>query len=344
MSQYGNKLKLTLFGEDESHKTGLVLDGVPAGTKIQKDEMTAALCRYGEAPFFEIVSGVFEEHATGAPLCLLFSAETSGKTADPIARPGLPGDLLFTKTHGFSDTRGDGIFTDRLHAPIIAAGCIARAVLREKDIQLFSHIRALAGVEDDALSAHPLTDETMEKLTHGKLPVLDKRKEMLMTLALEKAKHIGDTVGGQIECAVTGLPIGLGNPPFDGLESKLSALLFSFADVRGVSFGDGFEAAGHTGSQNNDEIFMDTLKGCPAAKSNHAGGIVGGLSNGMPLLFTVALRPSPKIQIEQSTVNFKLRHNTVLPPYDGQAPGVPEYPVLIESAAAIAIVDALLEN
>ena len=340
MSSYGKRFVLTLFGEDAAPFTGAVVDGVPAGTPIDNESVNTQLMRYGDLPAFRTVSGLYEGKTTGAPLCALFANEGSAPEASFIARPGMPDDLWFTKSHGSADVRGDGHFSAKLHAPLIFAGTVARTVLESKGITLCAHIKSLAGVEDASFSELPLNDETFTQIGRGKLPVYDKRKEMLMALALEQAKNNADTLGGQIECVATGLPVALGSPLFDGIESKLASVLFSFMDVRGVSFGD----VAAKGSENNDELFIDTLEGRPAARSNHAGGAVGGLTNGMPLIFTAALRPSPIIGIEQTTVDFKHRHSATLPPMKLSGTTVPQYAVLIESAAAIAIVDALIDK
>lgn len=320
-SIFGNRFKISVF------ENGAVIEGLPAGLTLKISENMPG----------KILSGVNGGKTTGAPLCAVLNEASAAYTA-PVARPGYPDYTYFVK---YKTTGAQYPY----EFAILFAGAVAKEILKAENIRFISHIKSIGEIEDTPLSELPLTRETADKILHGKLPVYDSRKEMLMTLRINQAKNNLDTIGGQAECAVIGLSAGLGEPLFHGIQSQLSALLFSLPEVCGIEFGKGFAAGQMNGSDYNDSFFMDTLNGTVATKTNHAGGVQGGITNGMPLIFNVAFAPAPDIGIEQQTVDFQKRHSVILPPSrEFDACKMEQKVLLTESAAAIVLADAILQN
>ena len=310
---FGNSVCVTLFGESHGEQIGAVLDGLAPGIPVHEDYIAAKLGRRRpagtisttriEPDHFRIVSGVFKGCTTGTPLCILISnekAESSDYTATrALARPGHADYTAWCKYHGYEDHRGGGHFSGRLTAPLVAAGAIAIYALEEKGIRIGTHIARCAQIPD-----RPFGDleSDLTALQDSAFAVLDPETAGRMRAAMEKAAAEGDSVGGILETAVTGLPSGVGEPWFDSLESVLAHALFSIPAVKGVEFGDGFALADRRGSEANDSFAM--RDGKIVTRTNHNGGINGGISNGMPILFRCAVKPTPSIYKEQETVDF----------------------------------------
>ncbi len=351
---WGNKLKLTIFGESHSAAIGVVIDGLPAGVSLDTAEIQREMARRapnggefstprkeGDEP--EILSGYFEGKTTGTPLCAVIK-NTNTKSADyeqfkHIFRPGHSDYGYFLKSGGNNDYRGGGHSSGRLTAPIVFAGAICKQLLREKGIEIGAHIAAVADIEDGRFDTD-IRKETLTALTHKAFPLLDEEKFASMRERIALAKSEGDSVGGIIECAVVGLKGGVGEPFFDSIESRLAGLLFSVPAVKGVQFGKGYEFAKMKGSEANDAFrYKD---GKIVTDTNNNGGILGGISTGMPIVFDVAIKPTASIFKEQDSVDIATGENaklTIKGRHDSCI-AVRAVPV-VEAAAAIAIFDLI---
>lgn len=318
---FGNAVSVTLFGESHGKEIGAVLDGLCPGIPVDEEEIRFRLDLrrpFGristprrETDDFSIVSGVYEGKTTGTPLCILIP-NRSARSADydtlrSVARPGHADYAAFCKYHGYSDPRGGGHFSGRLTAPLVAAGAVAMKMLSSRGIGIGTHITRCAEVDDrdfDDLAAD------IAALNTKQFAVLDEESGEKMRERIEKAAEEGDSVGGVLETAVTGMPAGVGEPWFDSMESVLSHALFSIPGVKGVEFGDGFVMADMRGSEANDPFRVRDGKICTA--TNHNGGINGGITNGMPVVFRVAVKPTPSIFLKQDTVDFREGKETEL--------------------------------
>lgn len=319
---FGTGIQLTLFGESHGESIGAVLDGLTPGIPVDEQEISRQLSRRRpsgesdtsrrEADCFRIVSGVFCGKTTGTPLCILIPNEDK-KSADyekmrEIARPSHADYAAFCKYHGQEDYRGGGHFSGRVTAALVAAGAILQDALLRKKIRIGTHILTCGGVCDRAFACDPRAD--VEHLREASFPVLDGEKARPMTDAILAAKRENDSIGGVIQTAVTGLPAGLGEPWFDSVEGVLSHALFSIGGIKGIAFGAGFRTAELSGSRFNDAFRIE--QGRVVTKTNNNGGINGGITNGMPVVFDCAVKPTPSIARPQETVNFVRKENTTL--------------------------------
>ena len=310
---FGNSVSVTIFGESHGSEIGVVLDGLAPGIQVKEDEIAEKLrlrrpsgsisTKRVEPDHFRIVSGVFNGATTGTPVCILIPNENT-KSKDysgtrSLARPGHADYTAYCKYHGFEDYRGGGHFSGRITAALVAAGAIALSALEEKGILIGTHIARCAGIPDRGFMD---LQEDIRNLSGTGFAVLDNEAAGKMREAMEQAAKEGDSVGGILETAVTGLPAGIGEPWFDSLESVLSHALFSIPAVKGVEFGDGFALSDLRGSDANDCFAVQD--GRITTRTNHNGGINGGISNGMPLLFRCAVKPTPSIYKEQDTADF----------------------------------------
>ncbi|MBQ1230094.1 MAG: chorismate synthase [Clostridia bacterium] len=308
---FGNNVTLTLFGESHGPRIGAVLDGLAPGILVDEKRIAHQLSL--RRPFgkistarvepdpVEIVSGVFEGRTTGTPLCILIP-NTNTKSADyqkGLPRPGHADYTAECKYHGYQDYRGGGHFSGRLTAPLVAAGAILLSALEAKGIFLGTHILQLEKVRDRAFSE---LASDLSCLREKQFPVLSESASAEMVAAIEAAAAEGDSVGGILESAVIGMPAGVGEPWFDTVEGLLSHALFSIPAVKGVEFGDGFGFAEMRGSQANDPFCV--CQGQVQTRTNRNGGINGGITNGMPLIFRTAVKPTPSIFREQESVDL----------------------------------------
>ena len=313
-------MRYTLFGESHGPAIGIVLQGVPSGLVLDMDFIDAEMARRApgasplstsrkEADCVEILSGVFEGRTTGTPLCALIR-NTDARSRDYestrwLPRPGHADFTAHLRYKGFEDYRGGGHFSGRLTAPLVFAGAVAKQALRERGIEVLARIRQIERVEDAPLD---LAGPDLAALREaGKKPfaVVNDERGKAMQEAILKAKAEGDSVGGVIECFVLGLPAGVGGPDFDeNLEGLIARHIFAIPAVKGIEFGAGFGLAAMRGSQAND-AFIPGPDGLPLTRTNHSGGINGGIANGMPLVFRTAVRPTPSIAKEQDTVDMR---------------------------------------
>lgn len=318
---FGNSISVTLFGESHGPEIGIVIDGLAPGIEINNEyiDKKLALRRPAgkistarqEPDHYRIVSGVFEGKTTGTPVTILIPNEDRHSkdysATQYVARPGHADFTANEKYHGFQDYRGGGHFSGRITAPIVAAGAIAQAVLESKGIYIGTHVKSVGNVEDKSFD--PMNPE-ISAVSDKYFAVLDESAEAKMTAVIEAAAADLDSVGGSLETAVTGLPAGLGEPWFDSVESQLAHAMFSIPAVKGIEFGKGYGFTTMLGSEANDNFRMENGKTVTATNNN--GGINGGITNGMPIIFTLAIKPTPSIAKAQDTVDFKAGENTVM--------------------------------
>lgn len=318
---FGNSVTVTLFGESHGAAIGAVIDGIAPGIEIDKDyiNMKLALRRpsgkistaRSEADEVIFESGVYNGHTTGTPVCLLIkNSDTHSSDYSSLAgkaRPGHADYPAFCKYHGFEDARGGGHFSGRITAALVAAGAIAQLALKSHGITVATHIYRLAGISDAALNI----EKDLARLENAEFPLVDESLEPQMKAEIIKAKEDKDSVGGILETAVVGVPQGIGEPWFDTVESLLSHILFSVPAIKGVEFGDGFALADMRGSQSNDEYRIDE-GGNVITVTNRNGGIGGGITNGQPIIFRCAVKPTPSIAKLQHTVDYINACNTEL--------------------------------
>jgi chorismate synthase len=322
---FGEVLRLSIFGESHGAAIGAVLDGLPPGETIDWDGVRKEMERRAparnalstarkEKDAFEIESGYFNDHTTGTPLCVMIrNSDQHSRDYEELRHVMRPGHADYTgrvRYDGYNDYRGGGHFSGRLTAPLVFAGAIAQQILARRGVTVGAHILQICSIMD--LPFSPLGEQTerLLSLKDKMLPVLDDRRAGLMEQAILQAKNEINSVGGIIECMATGLPPGLGNPFFDSIESRLSHMLFSVPAVKGLEFGDGFALAYMNGSEANDAMRYDGDQ--VKTETNHNGGILGGITNGMPVLFRLVIKPTASIGQKQKTVDIDTKENCVL--------------------------------
>ena len=320
---FGNAISLTIFGESHGPAVGAVLDGLAAGLPVDVAAIAAAMDRRRargdglstartEADAVEFLSGVYEGHTTGTPIALMIRNLNTrsgdyAKTAD-LLRPGHADYTAYAKYEGFQDARGGGHFSGRITAASVAAGTLCEGVLKSLGIRVYTHIAACAGIEDAPLSS--AAGLVMPEPEPGHFALLDSSKEAAMQDAIRAAGSDRDSVGGILETIVTGLPAGIGEPWFDSVESELGHLMFAIPACKGLEFGAGFRFAGMRGSEANDPFTMRDGKIVTATNRN--GGINGGITNGMPLVFRTVIKPTASIYKEQHTVDYVAQKDALL--------------------------------
>lgn len=352
-STFGNALKITIFGQSHAPAIGVCMEGFPAGFTPDFDELNAFLARRapGQGAYTtarrepdrpEFLAGLVRGHTCGAPVTAIIR-NTDTRSGDyaaftDVPRPSHADYPAQVKWQGAQDSAGGGHFSGRLTAPLCIAGGLCLQYLHARGIEITAHIERIGAAQD-----RRFTPTQPGPLAKAKLPVLDPDSAEAMLAQIAAAKAEGDSVGGCIECAVTGLPAGLGSPMFGGMENRLAQILFGIPAVKGVEFGSGFACAGMRGSEHNDPYFMQD--GAVRTRTNHAGGILGGLTTAMPVIFRVAVKPTPSIARPQESVSLQRGEDAVLEIHGRHDPCiVPRAVPCVEAAAAIAILDALLEE
>lgn len=349
-SSYGENLRFSIFGQSHSAAIGVTIEGIPAGERIDIEELGRFLARRApgqsalstarrEADIPEFLSGIKNGAACGAPITAIIR-NTDTRSGDYAAfaltpRPGHADYTARVKFGGAEDQAGGGHFSGRLTAPLCIAGGICLQLLKRQGIEVISRIEMIGGVRDRGELAASTADKPF--------PTVSDEAGEQMQSAILTAKAAGDSLGGVVECAVLNLPAGLGDPMFGGMENRIAAVVFGIPAVKGIEFGAGFSAAGLRGSENNDAY---TVKdGKIITESNNCGGILGGITNGMPLVFRAAFKPTPSIAMEQRSVNMETMEQVSLR-VDGRHDPciVPRAVPCVEAAAAIAVYDALLQR
>ena len=347
---FGNALTLTLFGESHGEGIGCVLDGLAPGMEVNLDEIREALSKRrpsgkistgrSEPDEFRIVSGVWEGKTTGTPLCILIpNVAQRSKDYDrkPAYRPGHADFTADMKYHGFQDVRGGGHFSGRITAPLVAAGAILRSALAKKGIVIGTHIASIHGVKDTPFAG---TREEMAHLEEVAFPTLSPEAGEKMQAEILAAREAGDSVGGTLETYVAGLPAGVGEPWFDTVESLLSHAIFSIPAIKGIEFGAGFGFAELRGSEANDAFYAED--GVICTRTNQNGGINGGITNGMPLVFRTVVKPTPTISKEQDTVSSATGENCKLSSGGRHDPCIVHRARIVQdSVTALVLCDAL---
>ena len=347
-SSYGENLRIHIFGESHGSAVGVTMEGIPAGEAVDLDGLQKFLDRRApgrnpwstprkEADIPEFLSGLREGKTCGTPVtAILRSANTRSGDYDAlrdVPRPGHADYTAWVKYGESRDSRGGGHFSGRLTAPLCVAGGICLQLLAREGITVLSRIAAIGGIREEG----ELTASTAAKT----FPTVSDARGEAMRAAIGEARLAGDSLGGVIECAVLGLPAGLGDPMFDGMENRIASAVFAVPAVKGIEFGAGFAAAGLRGSENNDPFSVEN--GRIITTSNHCGGILGGITDGMPLTFRAAVKPTPSIARPQQSVNLKTGKIIPLTVTGRHDPCiVPRAVPCIEAAAAIAVYDALL--
>ena len=341
-------MNYTIFGESHGPAIGVTLTGVPAGLELDWAAIEKDMARRApgksplatarkEADQVQVLSGVFEGKTTGSPLCAMI-ANTDTRSADytktrDLARPGHADYPAHVRYQGFNDYRGGGHFSGRLTAPLVFAGAIAKQILAQRGITVGAHISSIYGVNDEALEDW----DTLKGVADKDFPVLDDEKGQEMQEAILEAKEEQDSVGGSVECGVFGLPAGYGSPDFgENAEGIFSQYLFAVPAVKAVAFGAGTAFSLMRGSEANDPLYVDE-HGNVGAEQNCAGGINGGITNGMPLVFEVTMRPTPSIARTQFTIDMNRMEHAELELQGRHDPCVvPRAVPVIEAAAALA--------
>jgi len=347
-SSYGENLRLTIFGQSHAPAIGMVLEGIPAGEPLDMDMLQLFLRRRApgqnahstarrEADVPEFLSGLVGNVTCGAPLtAIIRNTDTRSGDYAALAATPRPGHADYTaevKYGGRQDHAGGGHFSGRMTAPLCIAGGICLQLLAREGITVAAHILSVAGIRDKG--------EPDAAVAEKAFPTVDDAQGRAMQEEIAKAKAEGDSVGGVVECVVRGLPAGLGDPMFDGMENRIAAIVFGIPAVKGVEFGSGFAAAAMRGSENND-AYAVTPDGV-RTETNHCGGILGGITNGMPLVFRAAVKPTPSIAKPQESVDLStMRPQTISVGGRHDPCIVPRAVPVLEAAAAIAIYDALL--
>jgi chorismate synthase len=333
------------------------IDGLPSGFAINFDELKAFLQRRmpgqgihttkrREPDEPEFLSGLAGESTCGAPItAIIRNTDTRSSDYDnlwDIPRPSHADYTAYVKYGESRDARGGGQFSGRLTAPLCIAGGICLQFLKQKGIRIAAHVLQIGNVTDRSFDPVNVINDEFHTLKEASFPVLDKSAGEKMLFAIEDARQAGDSIGGIIECAAIGVPAGIGEPMFGGMENRIAAILFGIPAVKGVEFGNGFSAAGLRGSQNNDAFIIhgDSIK----TRTNNHGGILGGITSGMPLLIRAAFKPTPSISAEQDSVSLSRREEVKLNIAGRHDPCiVPRAVPCVEAAAAIAIYDAILD-
>lgn len=350
---FGEKFKITIFGQSHSEAIGVVIDGVPAGITLDSEKIAEFMARRApgknaystkrkEADCPEIVSGIVDGITCGAPICAIIrNSDQHSKDYSKLKilpRPSHADFAAYMKHSGFNDIRGGGNFSGRMTAPMCFAGAVAMQILEEKGIEIGAHIEKIAGVSDTRFNP---VDPDLTSLDGKEFPLLNDSVKDEMLAKIEVARLDGDSVGGVIECAVTGLPVGIGEPMFGGVENVLSQAVFAIPAIKGIEFGNGFDCAELRGSENNDEFVI--ADGRITTKANNHGGILGGLTSGMPLIFRVAVKPTPSISKPQMTVNLEKNEPEELIIEGRHDPCiVPRAVPCVEAATAIAILNMVI--
>ncbi|MDL2310654.1 chorismate synthase [Peptostreptococcaceae bacterium OttesenSCG-928-C18] len=357
-SSFGDRVKVSIFGESHGKAIGCVVDGFPAGEcidieKLEKfmDRRAPAKNKFGtkrkEKDSVEFMAGIVDGILTGSPLmAMILNVDQRSKdynNLDLVPRPSHADFTAYVKYKGFADMRGGGHFSGRLTAPICIAGGIAKQILEKRNIYIGSHLLSIGELKDDIYNTVNLGKEELEKVSSSDFPAIDKEISEKMQELIEETRLEGDSIGGVIQTGIIGLPIGLGNPMFDGIENKLGKVLFGIPGVKGIEFGSGFEGTKLNGSEHNDDF--DIIDGNIVTKTNNNGGIIGGISNGMPVLFNVALKPTPSISREQNSVNLNTnkKEKLIIKGRHDPCIAVRAVPVM-EAVAAIVILDLMIEE
>ncbi len=353
----GGRVKLSVFGESHGSAVGCVIDGLPAGVKLDFEKIYIDMARRApgrditstprlEKDIPEVLSGLLDGVTTGAPLAMIIKNENV-KSADykrvsDVFRPSHSDYTAYIKYGGYNDIRGGGHFSGRLTAPLVFAGAVAKQILSEKGITIGAHIKRIGGVTDGGFDYNNIEAALLESLAQSTFPVIDASAGEAMRAEIERYRADNNSIGGEIECAAVGVPAGLGGNMFDTLESRLSSMLFAIPAVKGVQFGLGFGFAQADAASVNDGYRIED--GEIKLITNNCGGILGGISSGAPLVLSAAFKPTPSIAKKQRSVNIKTMENETLEIKGRHDPCVVLRAVpAVEAAVALVLLDLILQ-
>lgn len=355
-SVIGDKIKLSIFGESHGEAIGCVIDGLPAGIKIDMNAVYKDMQRRApgkdktatprlEKDIPHILSGMLDNVTTGAPLAMVIE-NTNTKSGDysnlmTVPRPGHSDYPAYVKYGGNNDIRGGGHFSGRLTAPLVFAGSVAKQILSQMGVTIGAHIKQIGSVCDAVSNLNKTDKSLLDTLSSSTFSLIDETKEQAMRDEIEKARLSLDSVGGIIECFAVGLPVGLGGNMFDTVEGKLASILFGVPAVKGVEFGIGFGFADKRASEVNDQY--EIKNGRVATLSNNNGGVLGGMTDGAPLSVSVAIKPTPSIAKKQKSVNLQTMENAELEIHGRHDPCIVVRAVpVIECAVALGLLDLMM--
>ena len=357
-ANFGKNYKISLFGESHGVALGINIDGIPAGTKLDLEFIKEEMKRRApgksklttpriEKDEFEILSGFFNGVTTGTPLAMIVrNNDQRSKDYSELKKKPRPGHADWTgmnRYDGYNDIRGSGHFSGRITASIVFAGAIAKQLLQEKGILIGAHIKSLKDIKDRDFEEKDINLKKINKLRKMVLPTLSENVAIEMENVIMKAREEGDSLGGIVEIMVRGMKAGIGDPFFESIESEISRMMFSIPSVKGVEFGAGFDITRMTGYEANDEMYFDE-NGKIKSYTNNNGGIIGGITTGMPINFSVAIKPTASISKIQKTVDLENKKNDILQVKGRHDPViVPRAIVVLEAATAIVILDTILE-
>ena len=353
MNTWGERFRISIFGESHGEAIGVVIDGIPAGTALDMEEIDREMKRRApgrnsistpraEADAVKILSGFWNGKTTGTPLAgMIFNTNTRSRDYTPeLVRPGHADFTGFTKYGAAHDYRGGGRFSGRITAPLVFAGAVAKQVLAERGIHIGAHVLRIGSVCDTPFDPVRLRPEQLHQVCQRQFPTLDPAAGDAMQEVIEEKKRELDSIGGILECGITGLPAGVGSPFFGSVESRLSSMMFSIPAVKGIEFGAGFGFADMTGRSANDEFYAEN--GTVKTYTNHNAGINGGIANGMPVIFRVVVKPTASISQPQRTVNLKTMENMEFEVHGRHDPCIAHRAVpVVEAGAAAALLDML---
>lgn len=354
MNTWGENFKLSIFGESHGEGIGVVIDGIPSGFSVDMEKVNEQMKRRApgrsttatarkEADQVNILSGFLDGKTTGTPLCgVIYNTNTISKDYNgDLLRPSHADYTAICKYGESRDFRGGGHFSGRITAPLVFAGAIARQILEEKGIFIGSHIGNIGKVYDKDFDPVNIDKELLKDLSSKDFPVIDETIEEKMREEVETYKRDLNSVGGSVEVAVSGIGAGFGSPFFGSVESRLSSMMFSIPAVKGIEFGMGFDFSESNGKDANDEFYIEN--GVIKTKTNNNAGINGGITNGMPITFRIALKPTPSIASKQNTVDISKMENTEIEIHGRHDPCiVPRAAVVAEAATAVTILDIIL--
>lgn len=352
---WGSKIKYSIFGESHGDAIGIIIDGLQPGIELDLEEINREMVRRApgknklstsrqEKDGFDILSGYFNNKTTGTPLCAVIRnsdqhSKDYEKTKD-LMRPGHADYTGKVKYGGFNDYRGGGHFSGRITAPIVFAGALAKQILSRRGIVIGSHIKSVGTVEEEYFDEVNIKEDFLKELSQKEFPTIDEEKGLRMQEEILDAREKKDSVGGIIECAILNLPPGVGSPFFGSVESILSSLLFSIPAVKGVEFGAGFSISKMKGSGANDEFYIEN--GVIKTYTNNNGGILGGITSGMPVIFRTAFKPTPSIAQKQRTVDTYKNENTIIKVQGRHDPCIVQRAVpVVEAVAAMGILELM---
>lgn len=354
-SIFKGNINVSIFGESHGAGIGVVIDGLPAGEKIDMQKVLHFMKRRApksdgtstyryEKDIPEVLSGMLDGVTTGAPLAAIIR-NTDTKSGDyknisHLARPAHADYTAYIRYDGFNDIKGGGHFSGRLTAPLCFAGAICTQILSHRGIHIGAHIKSIYDVHDDSFDPINISHDDIEAIRNRNFPVINEKIADKMKSVILDARNNLDSLGGVIECCAIGMPAGIGSPMFSGLENIIASAIFAIPAVKGIEFGAGFASSRMTGSENNDEFYIDgdTVK----TRTNNHGGILGGISSGMPITMNVAFKPTPSIARPQHTIDYKKSEDAVIEIKGRHDPCiVPRAVPCVESVMGISILSSI---